>query len=102
MEQKISMKEACELIAKMFNLEKSKGRDNWTGEEIFNASPTGELFHVFQYYEIAKNYFGILENEIKVKPENPPIGTTFRDTVLNEILYYTGEKWVNGKGQEMK
>jgi hypothetical protein len=59
MEERVTYQEACELIAKMCNLERMKDRDNWTWEDIFNASPTGELFHVLEYYELAKRYFAL-------------------------------------------
>lgn len=90
---KVSIKEACNLIAKMFNELEFGGRTDWQGEEIFNASPTGELFHVFEYYQIAKDYFDMFEEDrLKLKGMTiPPNGgiqftvpETWRTYKLNE------------------
>ncbi|ARQ95158.1 hypothetical protein FLAPJACK_247 [Bacillus phage Flapjack] len=58
MEEKITYKDACEYIAKY--LKESQGID-MTGEQVFNASPTGELFHVFYLYKQAKEYYKVKE-----------------------------------------
>lgn len=45
-------KEMCELISEYWS---SKGIDkSW--EQIWNYSPTGELFNIFMWYEEAKEW----------------------------------------------
>lgn len=79
---KVTFKDASELIAKMFNELEWTNRTNWTGEEVFNASPTGELFHVFEYYQIAKDYFEMDEEERKKLKGMPiPANSSFSFTV---------------------
>ncbi|MEM5659999.1 hypothetical protein AAHB50_32345 [Bacillus toyonensis] len=51
---KVTIQEACELIAKW--LKETRGIDV-TAKQIFNLSPSGELWHVFELYAEAKNYF---------------------------------------------
>ncbi|AGY46756.1 hypothetical protein BigBertha_248 [Bacillus phage BigBertha] len=58
MKEKITYKEACEYISKY--LKEAQGID-MTGEQVFNASPTGELFHVSYLYEQAKAYYKVKE-----------------------------------------
>jgi hypothetical protein len=50
MTEQVTGKEMCELISEFFD---AHGL-NKTWEEIWNYSPTGELFHVFEWYEAAK------------------------------------------------
>lgn len=53
----VSMKDMCEHIAKAGFLE----RDGvpLTAEQIYNYSPSGELFMVFQWYELASYTLGV-------------------------------------------
>lgn len=53
----MTMKEMCELIARADFLRKDDGTAP-TAEEIFNYSPSGELFMVFAWYEKAKCILG--------------------------------------------
>lgn len=48
-----TMKEICEEIERANFLRKGDGTAP-TAVEIFNCSPTGELFQVFEWYETAK------------------------------------------------
>jgi hypothetical protein len=49
----LTMKDMCEHIVKA-NFLFHKGTDNlFSAEEIFNYSPTGELFMVFEWYRYA-------------------------------------------------
>ncbi|AHN66687.1 hypothetical protein Bcp1_212 [Bacillus phage Bcp1] len=50
----ITWVEACEFISKYL---KEAHQIEMTGEQVFNASPTGELFHVFYLYNQAKAYY---------------------------------------------
>ena len=52
MNEKVTGKEMCELISE-YLLTKSI---NMSWEEVWNFSPTGELFHVFELYQIAKEW----------------------------------------------
>lgn len=61
----LKIKDAANLVAKMFNEVEYNDRDNWTGEEIFNASPTGEVFFVLEYYRLAKEFFELDEEDRK-------------------------------------
>ncbi|HHI3604946.1 TPA: hypothetical protein QCU10_001465 [Bacillus anthracis] len=51
---KVTFKEMCELIAKWFK--ETRGIEV-TGKQVFNSSPSGELWHIFAWYAEAKNYF---------------------------------------------
>ena len=46
--------EMCELIVKW--LEHETGQ-RWTPREIWEADPNGDLFHVFDWYHYACEYF---------------------------------------------
>jgi hypothetical protein len=48
----ISMKDMCETIVESHLLMRPDGTPP-TAEEIFNYSPTGELYMVFEWYEMA-------------------------------------------------
>ena len=50
-----SMKKMCETIAKVVNIERAKeGKSLFTGEDVFNYSPTGELSEILIWYEFSK------------------------------------------------
>lgn len=49
----MSCKDMCETIVEADILRKSNGEPP-TAHEIFNYSPTGELFMIFEWYAIAK------------------------------------------------
>jgi hypothetical protein len=49
----MTMREMCETIVQSGILKKTDGTAP-TAEEIFNYSPTGELFMIFEWYEVAK------------------------------------------------
>jgi len=61
-EDKVSYVEACELISKYL---KEVHQVEMTGEQVFNASPTGELFHVFQWYHVAKGFYDAVDKITK-------------------------------------
>ena len=63
MTDKISMKQMCEKINEA-NILINKDGSNPTPKEIFNYSASGELFMIFEWYEIAKHLEG---QEIKVQ-----------------------------------
>jgi len=46
----ISMKGMCEFIASMELLEDKKTKQPLTPEEIFNYSPTGEVYMIYEWY----------------------------------------------------
>lgn len=52
--EKVTFKEMCELISKWFK--ETRGIEV-TGEQVFNSSPSGELWHIFVWYADAKKYF---------------------------------------------
>ena len=54
-----TIKEMCETIVKADFLRNQDGSSP-TAEQIFNSSPSGELFQVFEWYEDAKQ---ILESK---------------------------------------
>lgn len=54
MNKSITFNTMCKTIEKAKILQKNNG-DYHTADEIFNYSPTGELFMIFEWYEIAKN-----------------------------------------------
>jgi len=56
-----SIRQMCETIEKAKILEKSDG-SLLTAEEIYNYSPTGELFMVFQWYECAIKILEMIDN----------------------------------------
>jgi hypothetical protein len=68
------MRDACELIAKMFNILEVKNRSDWQGLDIFNASPTGELSHVYDYYPVAKEFFDYKFIYVNTKSDLPNVG----------------------------
>jgi len=49
----ITLKQMCETIANTRLLTKKDG-SHPTAEEIFNYSPTGELFMIWEWYAMAK------------------------------------------------
>jgi len=51
-------KEVCELIVKADFLRKPDGTAP-TADEIWESSPTGELYQVFQWFEQAKLIIGL-------------------------------------------
>ncbi|HDR4709692.1 TPA: hypothetical protein QCQ87_004814 [Bacillus paranthracis] len=53
-DKKVTFKEMCELISKWF---KETREIEVTGEQVFNSSPSGELWHIFVWYADAKKYF---------------------------------------------
>lgn len=53
-EQYKTIKDICEFIADSKILVRKDGT-NPTALEIFNYSPTGELFKIFEWYEVAKS-----------------------------------------------
>lgn len=82
MSTNVTFKQASNLIAKMANELEWNSRTDWTGDEIFNSSPTGELFHVFEYYQLAKDYFDLVEEDRrKLKGMPVPAGGKFEFTV---------------------
>lgn len=52
MKEDITGNEMCELISKFF---KSQGIDK-TWQEIWEFSPSGELYYLFEWYELAKEW----------------------------------------------
>ncbi|MEK4617688.1 hypothetical protein NYE71_16465 [Bacillus sp. FSL K6-0273] len=52
--ERVTFKEMCELIAKWFK--ETRGIEV-TGKQVFNSSPSGELWHIFAWYAEAKEYF---------------------------------------------
>lgn len=61
---KITMQEMCTIIANSKILEKQDGT-NPTAEEIFNYSSTGELYMIFEWYELAQMTLACLESKSK-------------------------------------
>lgn len=57
-DERVTMKQMCEHIVKAEMLYKRSSDDLLTAEEIYNYSPTGELFMVFQWYRMACNILG--------------------------------------------
>lgn len=54
----------CELISKFWKKThywQDESINNWTPEQIFNYSPTGELFRVCQWYREAQLYYKMIK-----------------------------------------
>jgi hypothetical protein len=54
MDEKVSGRKMCEIISSFFK-EKHGIEKSW--EEIWNYSPTGELYNVYYWYEDALDWF---------------------------------------------
>ncbi len=52
-------KEICELIVKALKKFDYKHFSEVTPDQIWNISPSGELFQVFELYWWAKSYLGV-------------------------------------------
>ncbi|AID17786.1 hypothetical protein JBP901_gp074 [Bacillus phage JBP901] len=66
-EEKVSFVEACGLISKYL---KDVHNVEMTGEQVFNLSPTGELFHVFYLYRQAKAFYDVIDKIRRAEEED--------------------------------
>lgn len=57
-DERVTMKQMCEHIVKAKIIYKRNSDDLLTAEEIFNYSPTGELFEIFGWYKMACTILG--------------------------------------------
>ena len=60
--ERVTFKEMCELIAKWFK--ETRGIEV-TGKQVFNSSPSGELWHIFAWYAEAKSILTGNKNRIQ-------------------------------------
>lgn len=68
----VTMKEVCKTIVEADFLRLPDGSAP-SAEEIYNSSPTGELFHVFDWYEQAKLIINERSNsKIQGAPQESP------------------------------
>lgn len=58
----MTFREVCEVIAHSGVLKKKDGSQP-NGEEIFNYSPTGELYMIWEWYGLAEELFEIWRQE---------------------------------------
>ena len=95
----VTGKEMCELISEYLE---SKGIHK-TWEEIWNHSPTGELFWVHEYYERAKKWKRNNMKWINIEEEKPEIGKSVlvfnNDKIFNDegpyfVCRYYSDNWI--------
>lgn len=87
----VTGKEMCELAARY--LKDARGVD-MSPDAIWNASPTGELSHVFDLYWKARMYYAMPTHD--ALPETAATGEVaiIRDGDQMRLMYYIHDRWV--------